>query len=154
MRGKGPKKLNKFVPEDLSRVLHKGLGQVYRLYPMWEQAAGDKISQHSRPIGYADRCLTIQADSPIWAAAIRQQHRSILAQMKQYDGLEALQDIRVRISPTRIKIGPVQSVNRPAAPMPNSASESIARTADVIEDEKLKAALKRLQETASRHKKH
>ncbi len=153
MRGKGPKKLNKFVPNELSAALHRGLGQVYRLYPIWSEAVGADLAKHSRPIGYADSCLTVQTDSPVWAAAIRQSQRRLIDDLKQHEELHRLNDLRVRITPTQMRIGPTEAYNRPATHVSAVAASSISRTAEGIEDKELKAALLRLGETTGNQSK-
>lgn len=147
MRGKGPRKLFKYVPQDLDRILHRGLDHVYRLYPVWAEVAGTGLAQHSRPLGLASQCLTVQVDSPVWAAAVRQRQHSILATLNNKGDLGQVAELRIRVSPTQTAIGPTESVIRPAAPLSAGAAEAIAKTAASIEDEELKAALMRLEAT-------
>jgi hypothetical protein len=144
MRGKYPKKLSKFVPPELDRALHQGLGQMYELYPVWTQIVGHKLAVHSRPLAHIDQCLVVQVESPVWAAAMRQRQQSVLARLREVDGMGQTREIRIRVSPTPVPVGPLTSARQPAEPVSASAAEAIARTAAAVEDPALKKALQRL----------
>lgn len=153
MRGKYPKKLSKFVPPELDRALHQGLGQMYELYPLWTQIAGHKLAMHSRPLAHIDQCLVVQVESPVWAAAMRQQQQGILGRLKEVDGMQQTREIRVRVAPTPAPVGPTESARRAAEPVSAAAASSIALTAAAIEDPSLKDALMRLYSSTSKTKK-
>lgn len=150
MRGKKPKKLSKFVPPELNQALHQGLGQVYDLYPVWIQMVGEKLATHSRPLAYVDQCLVVQVESPVWAAAIRQRQQTLLARLKEVDGMQRTREIRIRVSPTPVTVGPVESVRQSAEPVSEAAANSIALAAAAIEDPALKDALMRLYSSTSK----
>lgn len=150
MHGKSPKNLYKFMPAELSQGLHQALGRAYRLYPLWNKATDEELGRHSRPTGYSNGVLKVQVDSPIWAAKLRQQQRSLIQRLRQSDELNLLQEIQVKVVPSERPLGPATQVSRPASAVPDSAQDSIGRTADAVSDEKLKAALKRLQHTTGK----
>ena len=150
MRGKYPKKLSKFVPAEISQALHQGLGKIYDIYPVWERIAGAEIARHSRPLAYSHNSLVIQVESPVWAAAIRQRQQRMLAEIQQVKGLQQTSEIRLKVSPTPIPVGPVESARGPARRISAAASDTIARTAEIIEEPSLKRALNRLYQHTSK----
>lgn len=150
MHGKGPIKLSKWLPEDLGRGLHRALGQVAHLGPLWLDTVDTELGHHSRPSGFVDGELCVQVDSPIWANAIRQQHQTLVSRLREHRSLANLHQIRVKVVPGKLSIGPTTSFHKVAAPVSEFAAESIRRTAESVEDPDLKAALQRLQ--ASTHK--
>jgi len=150
MRGKNAKKLFKFVPEDINRALHQGLGQVYDLYPAWAQMVGHELARHSRPLAQTGQSLVVQVESPVWAAAMRQRHKALLAQLRQVEGMQNINEIRIRVSPTPVPVGPSETPRRPAVPVSTSASAAIALTAAVVADPDLKNALERLYSSTSK----
>jgi hypothetical protein len=128
MRGKNPKKLSKFVPDELNRALHQGMGQVYDLYPAWAKLVGQEL-------------------------AIRQRHKTLLAQLREEEGLQHINEIRVRVSPTPVTVGPSETSRRPAPPVSTAAAEAIALTAVATEDPALKESLMRLYSSTSKSNK-
>jgi len=153
MRGKNPKKLSKFVPDEINRALHQGMGQVYDLYPVWGQLVGQELARHSRPLALSGQSLVVQVESPVWAAAIRQRHRTLLAQLREQEGMQQINEIRVRVSPTPVPVGPSGNSRRPASPVSTAATEAIALTAAATEDPALKEALMRLYSSTSKSNK-
>jgi len=149
MHGKGPRNLSKFLPVDLQGSLHRALGQAARLYPIWSRAAPADLVAASHPTGYAHGVLTIQVDSPVWASVLRQQQRTLITRLRQEHELRELQEIRLKVVPGNQPVGPNASPRRPASRITSEASASIARAAETVADDELKAALKRLQETAA-----
>jgi len=150
MHGKDLKNLSKFLPADLRVSLHRALGQAARLYPAWSAVVPGDLASTSRPTGYANGVLTVQVDSPVWASVLRQQQRTLVDRLRQTDGLGELQEIRLKVVPGSQPVGPNASPRRPASRITDEATASIARTAETVADNELKAALKRLQETAAR----
>jgi len=149
MHGKGPRNLSKFLPADLQGSLHRALGQAARLYPIWSREVPADLASASHPTGYAGGVLTVQVDSPVWAAVLRQQQRTLIARLRQTEELSELQEIRLKVVPGNQPVGPNASPRRPASRITSEASASIARAAETVADDKLKEALKRLQETAA-----
>ena len=153
MRGKKPKKLSKFVPDEINRALHQGMGQVYDLYPAWAQIVGQELARHSRPLALTGQSLVVQVESPVWAAAIRQRHKSLLGKLREEEGMQQINEIRVRVSPTPVPVGPSEASRRPAPAVSTAAAEAIALTAVATEDPALKEALMRLSSSTSKSNK-
>jgi len=149
MRGKFPKKLTNFIPSEVDKALHRSLGKVRELYPVWERIAGPDLGTHSRPLAVLQHSLVIEVESPVWASTIRQRNQRLVAEVQSVDGFEDIKEIRIKVSPTPIKTGPVRSKRHPARRITETAASSIARTADVVEDPSLKQALKRLLQSTS-----
>lgn len=150
MRGKNPRKLFNYVPEEINRVLHQGLGQIYDLYPVWPNIVGSDLAKHSRPLVKTGKTLVVQVESPVWAAAMRQRHQALLARLREVEGIRPIDEIRIRVSPTPIPVGPTEKSRAPAQPVTKAAADSIALTAAAIEDPSLKEALMRLYSSTSK----
>jgi len=153
MRGKNPRKLSNYVPDEISRVLHRGLGQIYDLYPVWPDIVGPDLAKHSRPLVIAGKSLVVQVESPVWAAAMRQRHQALVARLRELEGMRPIDEIRIRVSPTPIPVGPTETSRGPALPVTKAAADSIALTAAAIEDPSLKEALMRLYSSTSKSSK-
>ena len=139
----------KFIPQDLAHGLHKGLGRLSGLYPVWAAAVGGELARHSRPIRYVDSCLVAETDSPVWAARLRLHQREIIRAMATHEAASGIREIKVCIVPTATAVGPVSSPERPASPVPTWVADSIVRTANNINDPELKKALLRLSQTTA-----
>jgi len=150
MRGKNSRKLFNYVPEEITRALHHGLGQIYDLYPVWPDIVGPELAKHSRPLVKTGKTLVVQVESPVWAAAMRQRHQSLLVRLKEVEGMIQIDEIRIRVSPTPIPVGPTEASRAPAQPVTKAAADSIALTAAAIEDPSLKEALMRLYSSTSK----
>ena len=153
MRGKNTRKLFNYVPEEITRALHQGLGQIYDLYPVWPDIVGPDLAKHSRPLVLAGKSLVVQVESPVWAASMRQRHQAILTRFKEVVGMQQVDEIRVRVSPTPLPVGPTEASRAPAQPVTKAAADSIALTAAAIEDPSLKEALMRLYSSTSKSSK-
>ena len=153
MRGKNPRKLFNYVPEEINRVLHQGLGQIYDLYPAWPSIVGPDLAKHSRPLLKTGKSLVVQVESPVWAAAMRQRHQALLARLREVDGMRSIDEIRIRVSPTPVPVGPTETSRGPAHPVTKAAADSIALTAAAVEDPSLKEALMRLYSSTSKSQK-
>jgi len=150
MRGKYPRKLFNYIPEEINRVLHQGLGQIYDLYPEWPSIVGSELAKHSRPLIKTEQSLVVQVESPVWAAALRQRHKTLLTRLGEVEGMGLINEIRIRVLPTPTPVGPTEKSRAPAQPVTKAAADSIALTAAAIEDPSLKEALMRLYSSTSK----
>ena len=67
--------------------------------------------------------------------------------------MHEIDEIRIRVSPTPVPVGPTETSRGPALPVTKAAADSIALTAAAIEDPALKEALMRLYSSTGKAKK-
>ncbi|MDH5393758.1 MAG: DUF721 domain-containing protein [Gammaproteobacteria bacterium] len=95
---------------------------------------------HIKAANYANQVLVLIVDSPVWAARLRTQHKTIIASLEK--------ELKSPVSALKIKFEqPVQSKPRPPKYKPSLSNDSaslIRQTANSIADEDLKNSLLRL----------
>lgn len=99
---------------------------------------------HITTSNYCQQELTLIADSPVWAARLRTQHREICKSISNKLKLP-VQSIKIRFNQ------PVRSRKPDTSPAPRlsrQSSELIRKTADSISDTALKEAMHRLAKNA------
>lgn len=69
------------------------------LAPLWPRVAGKAIAQHSRPIAFADRTLTLAVSCPSWTAQLRMMSEDIRAKINSFLGGPIVRTLRVRYVP-------------------------------------------------------
>ena len=109
----------------------------------WAETVGEPLVQHVVPRRYSDGCLSLQADSSVWASKIRHQQQAIIDQLRAHPAFSQLSLLKVRIAPLereRIKPARKPSLKRPSA----ETLTLLAQVADDITDPGLRDALKRL----------
>lgn len=95
---------------------------------------------HITAANYDNKELTLIADSPVWAARLRTQHKAISNSLKATLSMPVT-SIKIRFQQ------PVKHKAKPAKELPSLSPESsklIRQTANSITDEALKASLLRL----------
>ena len=70
------------------------------LAPLWARAAGRAIAEHSRPSGFADGTLTLEADSYTWAAQLKMMREQILEKVNAFLGGNFVKELNVAVSPS------------------------------------------------------
>jgi hypothetical protein len=109
----------------------------------WAETVGEPLVQHVIPLRYSDGCLSLQADSSVWASKIRHQQQALIDQLRAHPALRQLSLLKVRIAPLqRERVKPLRkpSLKRPSV----ETLTLLAQVADDITDPGLRDALKRL----------
>jgi hypothetical protein len=112
----------------------------------WAETVGEPLVQHVIPLRYSDGCLSLQADSSLWASKIRHQQQRLIDLLRTHPVLRQLSLLKVRIAPLqRERAKPVRPVvlHRPST----QTLTLLAQVADDISDPGLREALKRLGRT-------
>ena len=109
----------------------------------WAETVGEPLIQHVIPLRYSDGCLSLQADSSLWASKIHHQQQRLIEQLRTHPALRQLSLLKLRIAPLqqeRIKPARRHSLHRPS-PQTLTLLEQVAED---ITDPGLREALKRL----------
>lgn len=112
----------------------------------WAETVGKPLAQHVIPLRYHDGCLSLQADSSLWASKIRHQQQGLITRLRVHGVLQQLHLLKVRIAPLqreRAKTARPPELHRPSADM----LTLLEQVADDIADPGLRDALKRLGRT-------
>jgi hypothetical protein len=70
-------------PEDLARAA-------------WPQAVGKRIAARTRPVAFADGCLTIEVEDSVWLQHLRTMRRHILPRLQSIAGKETIKALDFR----------------------------------------------------------
>ena len=109
----------------------------------WAETVGEPLVQHVMPLRYSDGCLSLQADSSLWASKIRHQQQHLVDQLRLHPALQQLQMLKVRIAPLQQER--VKPDRRPALHRPSADTLTLLeQVAEDIADPGLRDALKRL----------
>ena len=112
----------------------------------WAEAVGDPLVQHVIPLRYSDGCLSLQADSSLWASKIRHQQQHFIEQLRANPVLRQLNQLKVRIAPLQRES--IKQVRRPTLHRPSAQTLTLLeQVADDITDPGLRNALLRLGRT-------
>lgn len=109
----------------------------------WAETVGEPLAQHVIPLRYSDGCLSLQADSSLWASKIRHQQQRLIDQLRAHPALQQLKLLKLRIAPLQQER--VKPVRRPALHRPSAETLTLLQqVADDMTDPGLRDALKRL----------
>lgn len=109
----------------------------------WAETVGQPLAQHVIPLRYSDGCLSLQADSSLWASKIRHQQQPLIERLRAHPALRCVSQLKVRIAPLqlqRVKPARAPALHRPSA----QTLTLLEQVADDITDPGLRDALKRL----------
>jgi predicted nucleic acid-binding Zn ribbon protein len=62
----------------------------------WPQAVGKRIAARTRPVAFADGCLTIEVDDSVWLQHLRTMRRHILPRLQTIAGKDAIKALDFR----------------------------------------------------------
>jgi predicted nucleic acid-binding Zn ribbon protein len=62
----------------------------------WPQAVGKRIAAHTRPVAFADGCLTIEVEDTVWLQHLRTMRRHILPRVQAIAGKDVLKALDFR----------------------------------------------------------
>ena len=109
----------------------------------WAETVGAPLAQHVIPLRYSEGCLSLQADSSLWASKIRHQQQQLVERLRAHEVLRSVSLLKVRIAPLQLER--VKPLRAPALHRPTAQTLTLlAQVADDISDPELRAALKRL----------
>lgn len=114
-----------------ARMLGRLTAEVRRLAP--------EIGRHCRVANLRAGMLVIQVDSPAWATRLRYQGPALVRQLRRR-GHSEIQEVRIQVAP---EAGPQAPAPRRPRLSPASG-ELLQQTADAVEGDALRAALRRL----------
>lgn len=112
----------------------------------WAVTVGEPLVLHVIPLRYSEGCLSLQADSSLWASKIRHEQQLLIEQLRANPVLRQLNQLKVRIAPLqRERVKPVRkpTLHRPSA----QTLTLLEQVADDITDPGLRNALMRLGRT-------
>jgi hypothetical protein len=98
---------------------------------------------------YRGGTLYLQTDSSVWGARLRMQQRAIIQQLKPTRVFASLHSIKVLIEPRYT----VTTTQRKAKPISTDNEKQLLETAELTDDEALKAALTHLAKTSRNRRK-
>ncbi len=62
----------------------------------WPRAVGKRIAARTRAVGFADGCLTIEVEDPVWLEHLRTMRRQILPRVQAITGKETVKALDFR----------------------------------------------------------
>lgn len=116
------------------RLLHRITGALRGLLD-------NPLAEHCQAANLDGTTLVISTDSPAWAAKLRYQITSLLAQLQTRDDLPPIEQIRIRVQPAN-PARPAPAARRLA--ISSETAAVISHVADHTTDPQLQAALRRL----------
>ncbi len=69
---------------------------VRNLIADWPRLVGDVIAEHSKPTGFKDKVLYVQAESTTWASALRMLASQVVARLNEELGQNSVERIEIR----------------------------------------------------------
>lgn len=115
-----------------------------------KQLLDPQLSRHCISAHYSEQYLKIFTDSSVWASRFRFQSRSLARKLA--DNQLPVHKIDVRVIP-KSGITPPLTVTRTANKVSARTAENIVQTAELVNDEELETALKKLARSVTRTKK-
>jgi hypothetical protein len=78
----------------------RGPGQrtVGGLFGRWDEAVGEQVAQHVRPLKLDGGVLTVEVDDPAWATQVRFLASTIIARLAEVAGVQ-VEQLQVRVDP-------------------------------------------------------
>ena len=104
----------------------------------------ESCHSHITTSNYDNQILTIIVDSPVWAARLRTQYKTIAKTLMSQLNLE-VKSVKIKFQQP-VKIKPKIKKSLPA--ISSESAELIRQTANNVDDEELKATLLRLSDKA------
>jgi predicted nucleic acid-binding Zn ribbon protein len=93
------------VGDLVGRVLGElGLDGVARAHEIgvgWEEAVGEQVASHCRPIGLRGEVLELEVDSPVWAQQLQLRKPELLAALERALGAAAPRELRFQVGYAR-----------------------------------------------------
>jgi hypothetical protein len=151
MTHRSPRKLGSFLSSDTLDGLGmpRDLRDLPQIVAAWSSTVDAPLAQHVTPARYHDGCLSLRADSPVWASKIRHQQADIVARLRNNPALRQLTLLKVQIEP--LQISRPRAAPKPVVRYPSKGTVTLLeQVASDITDPGLRAALQRLARDARR----
>jgi len=68
------------------------------LFGRWDEAVGEQVAQHVRPLKLDNGVLSVEVDDPAWATQVKFLTPTILTRLQEVAGV-AVTDLHVRVEP-------------------------------------------------------
>ena len=134
--------VRRVLPDTLClRVIERQPVALIRLEKRISGYLDPKLASHTRVANARDGILVLQADSPAWAARLRQQVPTLITRLRETGETGPVEQIRVTVRPAD-QTGPPPA--RPMARLSSRSAAEIEAAAEAIDDRALGSALKRL----------
>jgi hypothetical protein len=123
-------------------------GHIQKLKQQFKQALRPALSPHCELLSIHERVLTISVDSSVWASRLRYEQQRILSKLQANPEFPEIASLSVKIAkPKRIKpVAKKRQANRPS----EDSIATMSELAQKVDDPKLKKALQRLAQRASK----
>lgn len=80
----------------------------------WPQAVGKRIAARTRPVAFADGCLTIEVEDSVWLQHLRTMRRQILPRLQEIAGKDTVKALDFRPGVPRREPQRAEDARRPA----------------------------------------
>jgi len=120
----------------------------FRVFDIWDEAVGTRISRHSQPRGFRDHILWVTVDNSIWMHQLTFLEGQLKEKINQMMGSPLVEKIRFQIGEIH---SPSQETSEKASlpvwqevELDDAVKEDIEKKVAILKDEELKTRLKNL----------
>ena len=125
----------------------------YRLFGKWDKAVGDAIALHARPLALRGTKLALVVDSPAWMQQLSLMKPQLIEKVNQMLGRDAVKDITLKLGEVELP-QKKEAAYRPApVQLGDATMKQIDGYVKDLDDEEMRAALRRLIEKDFQQKK-
>lgn len=104
-----PVKKRRSRPEAIGPVVGKvledmgldGARAAFRIAELWEEAVGQEIASHCRPVAVKGSVLEAEVDSSVWCQQLQMERVQLLSALRAALGDDAPSDLRLRVGYSR-----------------------------------------------------
>jgi predicted nucleic acid-binding Zn ribbon protein len=72
------------------------------VFGRWDEAVGEQVAQHVRPLKLDGGTLTVEVDDPAWATQVKFLASTIIERLRSVAGVEVA-DLAVRVDPRALR---------------------------------------------------
>ncbi len=102
-------KKRRSTPQAIGPVIGQVLGDLgldaamaaFRIGELWEEAVGEEIASHCRPVAVRGGVLEAEVDSSVWCQQLQMERVQLLAALREALGDDAPSDLRLRVGYSR-----------------------------------------------------
>jgi hypothetical protein len=120
----------------------------FRVFDIWDEAVGTRISRHSQPRGFKDHILLVTVDNSIWMHQLTFLEGQLKEKINQMMGAPLVEKIRFQIG--EIHSSSPETSEKASLPvwqgveLDEAMEEEIEKEVSILKDEELKTSLKSL----------
>lgn len=74
-----------------------GVAKAHRIGAIWQEAVGEQVAAHCRPIGLRGDVLEVEVDSPVWSQQLQLRKPELLAALERSLGGDAPRELRFQV---------------------------------------------------------